>query len=149
MFLRIEDHINYRTYPLDDIPATYGPMHSYFFEEKSNGPIYIPYEGESGRGRYAIIHMIDMFFNKIPFTICEYGDVMDIEKHLRVYLKSIEELYGNKGSIARDTEEMIRRTNAFYEHIFKCAKRIRNAHPSKIFKASPFVSLVREAEGVI
>ena len=139
MFLRIVDHINCRTYPLDDVPATYGPLPSYFFEKNSAGPIHLPYEGETGRGRYTIAHMIEMYFNKLPFTIIETGDILDIEKHLGRYIDSFFE----PGTVlGKEDKEYQRRAEALYEKIHTSACRIRSRFPDKKFKASPFLELV-------
>ena len=145
IFLHIEDHINQRTYPLSDIPVTYGPMNPYFFDKNTCGPIHQPYDGETGRGRYCIIHMIDMYFNKIPFTIVENGDILDIEKNLKDYLLAIREVHSS--TTDKSTIELIRRTTAFYDQIYRAARKLRHRYPDKDFKPSPFVALVKEAEG--
>lgn len=139
MFLRIVDHINYRTYPLDDVPVTYGPLPSYFFEKNSAGPIHLPYEGETGRGRYTIAHMIEMHFNSIPFTIIETGDILDIEFYLGRYIDTFD---GPETAMSKETREYKRRAESLYEKINMSAKRIKARFPNKKFKASPFVELV-------
>lgn len=146
MFIKIEDHINLRTYLLDDIPVSYGPMHGYFFEKNSMGPIHLPYDGEVGRGRYCICHMVDMHFNKIPFTVMEPGDVIDIEKHIRFYLLSIAEM-GDKLNVNKTQGEYIRRMSELYKDIKKSADRLIARNPETIFSPSKFTTLVQEANG--
>lgn len=139
MFLRIVDHINYRTYPLDDVPVTYGPLPSYFFEKNSAGPIHLPYEGETGRGRYTIAHMIEMYFNRIPFTVIETGDILDIEFYLKRYIDSL----GDPGTtLGQEEREYKRRAELLLNNISTSAKRIRARFPNKKFNPSTFVELV-------
>ena len=144
MFVKIEDHINLRTYLLDDIPVTYGPMHGYFFEKNSLGPIHLPYDGEVGRGRYCICHMVDMYFNKIPFTIVEPGDILDIEKHIRYYLESVSG-FAEQLNVTKTQAEYLRRMTELYSVIKKSADRLRAHNPGKHFAPSKFTTLVAEA----
>ena len=146
MFIKIEDHINLRTYLLDDIPVSYGPMHGYFFEKNSMGPIHLPYDGEVGRGRYCICHMVDMYFNKVPFTVMEPGDVIDIEKHIRFYLLSISDM-GDKLSVNKTQGEYIRRMSELYKVIKRSADRLIARNPGTVFTPSKFTTLVQEANG--
>lgn len=141
MFLRITDHIDYRLYLLLGIPQDYGVMPSYFFEESSAGPIMIPYDGESGRGQFAIRHMIDMYYNKIPFEFAEPGDLLDVEKHLAYFIEYIK-----RGKVSsREFTEFMKKVSAFNDVIRKHATLTRAKYPEHQLKASPFLSAIQTA----
>lgn len=130
MFVNIEDHINKRPYPVDDLPVSYGPVHPYFMKPKSPGPFHLPYEGEVGRGRLCICHMVDLHFQKIPFTIMYQGDVIDIETNIRYYLQSVNE-FVEKLQMTPEKAEYVRRMSEFYKVIKKSAQRILAANTGK------------------
>ena len=117
-----------------------------FFEKKSPGPIHLPYEGEVGRGQYCICHMVDMYFNKIPFTVVEPGDILDIERHIRFYLESLSSM-SDKLTMTKSQSEYLRRMSELFKVIKKSADRLRAQNPGKTFTASPFTTLVLEANG--
>lgn len=112
MFLSIIDHVEKRTYPLDDVPADYGVMHSYFFEKNSAGPIHQPYDGECGRGRFTICDMLELYFNKIPFTVVYEGDIVEIAVMLSYLL---DHLRSNFKALSPDQQLFYGKALALYE----------------------------------
>lgn len=142
MFLRVTDHIEKRLYLLLGIPVTYGIQPSYVFHEKSSGPIYIPMDGETGRGNYTISHMIDMYENKIPFEFAHDGDLLDVDKQLGYFLD-----YARTQKFAdKESQEFIRRAKNLYVQINKKARVLRKLNPGKNFQPSQFLSLIDQIE---
>ena len=147
MFLRIEDHINFRTYPLDDVPVITNKLSK--FELLSEvGPVYISYDGETARGRYTISDMVDLYFNKIPFSFIYEGDVLDITQHLKVYIESIVNKYQNlqMPNQSRDKQVILKRVVEFYKYMDKSSLRLMNKSNGKELKISPFLQKIIEAD---
>ena len=147
MFLKIEDHVNFRTYPLDDVPIVTNKLSK--FELLSDvGPIYISYDGETARGRYTIADMVDLYFNKIPFSFVYEGDVLDIAQHLKVYIESIVSKYQNShvSTQTREQQIILKRVVEFYKYIDKASLRLMNRANGRELKISPFLQKIIEAD---
>ena len=142
VFTNVVDHINKRLYPLDEVPCSYGMVPSYYLENDLV-PIYDPHPDEVGRGMYTIAHMIDMYFNKVPFTFIYEGDVFSVRDKLRLYMDTFEHVQ----LIDPDQQEFLNRANALYKELVISCQRLLNKYkgrqPTKVSLASVLAEMRR------
>lgn len=144
-FLSIIDHVLYRGYLLQDVPVNYGIQSPYVFMQDTAGPIYHPHDGETGRGIYAIVHMVDMRFNKIPFTVELPGDLLDIHSNLVYFGKHCA--VDDTAMKNREFREFHKRAMEFKKEIEPNVERIRSIYPRHQLKTSPVISLLKDLAG--
>jgi hypothetical protein len=141
-FASIVDHVNYRGYLIGDVPANYGVLSPYFFAENTAGPVYSPIDGETCRGLYAIVHLVDLHFNKIPFTILYNGDIVDIKRNLKWYLEHMHEEKPRDRAIL----EFNKKAHELYKVMCTKAEILAKMYPDqKRFEKSPFATLLQQA----
>ena len=131
--------VNKKPYLIHNVPATYGPIESYFLDKDSAGLLYTPLENERSSGRYTISALIDMYFNKVDFTFDSHDQLREIEKYLGTYIAVMEqeEHYAN-----REQLEYLNRARLLFKFLHSKVENLdKKQYKNKVNK-NPFLNAV-------
>lgn len=138
----LDVHINSKPYELDEIPATYTPLHSYFLDENNVGPIYTPIPGETGWGKYTIADMIDMYYNEVPFRFVYHKDIYEVDAYVNEYVKIMLEKK-KLSQLTLEAEEYINRAEKFSLIIRRKAIATRKQYKEEEANVDTFSDLIK------
>lgn len=131
--------VNKKPYLIHNVPATYGPVESYFLDKNSAGLLYTPLEGERSSGRYTISALIDMYFNKIDFTFDSNDQLREIERYLGIYIAILEqeEHFAN-----REQKEYLNRARALFKFLHMKVENLNKKQQKSKINQNPFLNAV-------
>ena len=129
--------VNKKPYLIHNVPATYGPIESYFLDKDSAGLLYTPLENERSSGRYTISALIDMYFNKVDFTFDSHDQLREIEKYLGTYIAVMEqeEAFAN-----REQKEYLNRARALFKFLKTKVDAVNKKKRKMEISKNPFLN---------
>lgn len=142
VYLDVRDHVNKYTYRLHDVPATYGPVQTYFLRKDSPGPLYVPTPREHYSCDYTIASMVDMYFNKVRFTFDSTDQMKEVFRYLNAYIATMEE-ETNLDLLSREQKEYFQRAVSFRNSMIPRIERILKKEVLENSKKRSFLNTVR------
>ena len=131
--------INKKPYIIHNVPATYGPIESYFLDKNSAGALYTPLEGERSTGRYTISALIDMYFNKVDFTFDSHDQLREVEKYLGTYIAVMEQ---EEHLANREQKEYLNRARMLFKFLHTKVDCLNKKYQKTQLTKNPFLNAV-------